>query len=133
VSFLELERQLKQRQQDMGLFHKPPILDLSEFQTIAVGCGTQSRSSALYSILPNRPALLRWYHFFLVGSGMSQDEVQAAAVYLNNLGVIVHFRESSSARDVVIIDPQFLTRVHDVAPARLGGLLLTWFGIWLYR
>ena len=42
---------------------------------------------------------------------MSPDEVQAAALYLNNLGVIVHFRESISTRDVVIIDPQFLTKV----------------------
>jgi hypothetical protein len=46
-----------------------------------------------------------------VPAGMSPDEVQAAALYLNNLGVIVHFRESISTRDVVIIDPQFLTKV----------------------
>lgn len=42
---------------------------------------------------------------------MNQDEIQAASVYLNNLGVIVYFRESSASRDVVIIDPQFLTKV----------------------
>jgi hypothetical protein len=49
--------------------------------------------------------------FLACHTGMSQDEVQAAALYLNNLGVIVHFRESTSTRDVVIIDPQFLTKV----------------------
>jgi hypothetical protein len=39
VSFLELERQLKQREHGMRLFRKPPILDLSEFRAMAVNCG----------------------------------------------------------------------------------------------
>ena len=40
VSFLELEKQIKQREHGMRLFRKPPILDLAEFNSMAINCGT---------------------------------------------------------------------------------------------
>jgi hypothetical protein len=54
VSFLELEKQLKQREHSMRLFRKPPILDLSEFSAMAIHCGKNHPHPAVNNGRPDR-------------------------------------------------------------------------------